>query len=117
VAVDTPPHGDACRDGVEILIEAAHAAGYRQFHQRALFHNVNRLDIRDLPVAQDRLHLHVRSTPCRPACSWSTLLISAASACASIASSPCPRKPGHRPAIRSLPVCSASSLTAPGSFA
>ncbi len=48
--------------------------GHRQLDERAAFERADRLDPRDLPVAEDRLDLHPSSSPCRRACSTSASL-------------------------------------------
>ena len=52
--------------------------GNRELGERPLLDGPDRGDVRDLPAAEDGLHLHERSTPCLRACSTSASLTSQA---------------------------------------
>src|SRR5205814_5320058 len=79
VTVEAAADHDPGRRRREVLEEARRLARHLELGERALLERADGRDVRNLPAAEDGLHLHERSTPWRRACSISASFTSQAS--------------------------------------
>src|SRR5919108_1973358 len=96
VAVEAAHDRDARGHRVEVLVQARRSARHLVLDVGAPLERLDRLDPRDLPVAENRLDLHSRSTPWRRACSVRASFTSPATSPASTSSRRAP-PPGSTP--------------------